>query len=240
MILAYGGYRHALAEASITIERQGNLSPAGLMLGWRERWRIDGRLQAANPAALTAAITSLENAYKTPNQDLVLYLPDGTATAHQLRNRPTMGGVRVTQPPSYPLAQGAEYSNYRSYTIEVTADVLAPATGASLLIWDEALTFSGGGPRWAYLPTLLGPPVRQQLQAATAYRVTQTGRAVGLLAYPTPAEPLWPDAWHRDQGGVTRRLPERVGTQDVRYAVDWTYHFESTAQLSGGPTPRPV
>src|SRR3569623_1863535 len=115
MILAYGSYRHALGEANLTIQRDTILSPANLAIGWRERWHIQGRLQAATVEQLSSAIIAIENAYRVSQQDAVLYLPDGvTRTAHQLLNSKTYGGVRVTRPPSFPAGDGAEYSTFRT------------------------------------------------------------------------------------------------------------------------------
>lgn len=226
LVLAYGGYRHALREAALTIERRTLFSDSGLPRAVRHRWLIEGRLRADTQAALTAAIRHLEAAYARHNQNAVLYLGDGvTPTAHQLISAQTLGGVRVARPPSFPTGRGLEYSTFRNYTIELEADVALAGTNDTQE-FSESLSFSGGGPRWAYLPTLAGPPVRQQLQQQTPYRVVQSGRAVGQRAYPPPANPIWPSAWHQDQGGVVRQLP-----RPHEYVVEWTYHFESAEVL---------
>ncbi|HEX4132483.1 MAG TPA: hypothetical protein VHZ24_20800 [Pirellulales bacterium] len=239
MILAYGSYRHALGEVALTIQRDATVSDDEILFGWRETWSIVGRLHADTPDDLTAAIQNLEAAYRRTRQDVVLYLPDGTtASAHQMRNADTVGGIRVIRPPSFPSGRGAEYSTFRTYSIQLEADFLDSSDETGLLAWNETLNFSGGGPRWVYLPTLQGRPVRQQLQAATTFKVTQSGRAVGLRGYPTPPAPIWPTAWHQEQGGVTRVLPHRVGSNNAQYEVTWTYSFESADPLLGRPTPK--
>ncbi|MBL8829556.1 MAG: hypothetical protein JNM18_21435 [Planctomycetaceae bacterium] len=241
MILAYGSYRHALAETGIAIQRETQFATNGVPRALRERWRIDGVLQAESPEMLTRAIHELQHAYSRHAQDLTLYLPDGTTpTAHVILSRDTIGGVRVARPPSFPQGRGAEYSTYRSYTIELEADLPVSRETNLLLRWEEVLTFAGGGPRWVYLATLAGPPVRQQVQESTPYRATQSGRAVGLREYPTPAAPIWLAAWHQDTSTITRRLPRRVGSgaaaSETDFEVTWLYQFESASPLVAQPS----
>ncbi|HWA98357.1 MAG TPA: hypothetical protein VG713_07685 [Pirellulales bacterium] len=241
MILGYGAYRHELGEAALTIGREALLSNDGSAIGWRERWSIAGRLHADEQADLTTAIESLETAYRIAGQDAVLYLPDGmTPTAHRLLNADALGGVRVVRPPSFPDGFGAEYSTFRTYSIELEAEFVDPTLMTDVVEWAETLGFSGGGPKWAYLGTLAGAPIRQQLQQFTPFKVVQQGHAVGLRGYPTPASPIWPAAWHQDQGGVTRALPKRVGSTNSHYEVSWSYQFESADTLTGDPTSRPT
>lgn len=241
MILAYGSYRHALAEAGISIQRETLFATTGVPTAIRERWRIDGVLQAESPVAVTRAIQELQTAYARQAQDVALYLPDGTTpSAHVISSRDTIGGVRVTRPPSFPQGRGAEYSTFRSYTIELEADLPVSREANLWLRWEEALSFSGGGPRWVYLATLAGPPVRQQVQEATPYRATQSGRAVGYREYPTPAAPIWLAAWHQDTSTITRRLPRRIGSgaaaTETEFEITWLYQFESAAPLVAQPS----
>ena len=235
MILAYGSYRHALAETAVAIARETTFSPTRVPLTTRETWRIEGILQAASSAELTAAIDALTKAYARQGQDATLYLPDGiTPSAHRLLSRDTLGGVRVVRPPSFPEGRGPEYSTFRSYAIELQADFAAAESDDAVLISEEVLNFSGGGPRWVYLPTLTGLPIKQIVQQATPIRVTQTGRAVGFARYPEPAEPLWPEAWHQETSTIARHLPRRNGTQmtETEFEVQWNYQFEAVEMLT--------
>ena len=241
MILRYGNYQHALGEASVRILHEALFAPTGQHVATRQRWQIDGVLHGDDPAALTSAIEQLTAAYATADQDLVLLHPDGvTPTAHQLTSAETLSGVRVTRPPSFPEGRGAEYTTFRSYTIELEAELPAVGVGDALLHFEETLAFRGGGPRWIMLSTLAGPPVAQIVESATPYHVTQSGRAVGRVNYPAPAAPLWPAALHADQATVTRRLPHRAtsaGTaQPTEYETTWHYTFESATPLVGNPT----
>jgi len=241
MYLKYGSYQHAANEASVVISKEGLFSESGAPRGVRERWQIQGRLQAANQASLTAAIEALTNAYAQPAQDVGFYLDDGQPTSHVLISAATQGGVRIVVPPSFPEGKGAEYSTFRSYVIVLEAETLDSSVG--LLQWIEVIQMRGGGPRFGYLQPVNGLPQKQLLQEATTYRATQSGQAVGQFAYPDPAAPLWPLAEHVDQREIRRELPKRSGLPGnavySQYKISWSYSFEDVAPLTGVPTAWP-
>lgn len=242
MILAYGNYRHELAEAGVAIARETVFSPMAMPIATREHWRIDGILQAETQDALTTAIEELSRAYRLQAQDVTLYLPDGsTPTAHRILSRNTIGGVRVVKPPSFPENKGAEYSTYRSYTIELEAETPVENAGEIMLQWDETLSFTGGGPRWVYLPVLSGPAIKQLVQQQTTYRVTQSGRG-GLSGLSPAGCTIWLDAWHSDASSVTRKLPRLSGSGssavETEFEVTWNYQFESASPLVAQPSRR--
>lgn len=234
MILKYGAYAHALGEATIVISTSALATPRGGKIGQRERWEIAGFLQAATQADLTRAIDALKAAYAIDGQELAIYLPDGvTRTSHVLG----ASRARVVSGPSFPEGRGAEYSTYRSYQIVIEADMPTWAAGAAPLVWEESLSFSGGGARFVYLTTLAGPPQRQRVAQATTFRVTQAGRAIGEVAYPAPSGPLWPAAEHIDQRRIERHSPRqpRAGGGWTEYEIAWHYAFESAWPLAGEP-----
>jgi hypothetical protein len=95
MYLKYGNYQHAANEASVVISKQQVFSEAGIVRGLRERWDIQGMLQAADQTALTAAIDALTAAYSVQAQDVGFYLDNGQPTSHRITSAATNGGVRV-------------------------------------------------------------------------------------------------------------------------------------------------
>jgi len=241
MYLKYGNYQHAANEASVVISKQQVFSEAGIVRGLRERWDIQGMLQAADQAALTAAIDALTAAYAIQAQDVGFYLDNGQPTSHRITSAATNGGVRVIAPPSFPRGQGAEYSTFRNYTIALEAEWLDPQ--ATLLAWQETIRFQGGGPRFAYLEPINGQPVKQLLKQATTFKATQSGDAVGYAAYPVPALPIWPDAEHTDRREIRYELPRRMGPPGnptyTQFKVSWSYSFEDSGPLVGLPTAWP-
>ena len=244
MFFVYGDYTHALNEAGLAISAQTQFSSQGVEQSTRYAWSLTGYLQAETQAELTTAIEAMQAAYNVHGCNAGLYFDVNSPTAHQVNSSQTIGGVRVSKKPSFQEWRGGEYSTFRSYALELEFDLPPQSLVSGFLEWEETLSFSGGGPRWLYLPTLNGLPVRQQVQEYTAYRVTQTGRAVGQFAYPLPNYPIWPQAWHQDQGGIMRKAPTRLGggtgLTDVNYEVTWSYEFESALPLAGLPSPRPA
>ena len=237
--LAYGSFAHDPGECSITIARSA-LAENGISYGYTERWAIQGRVQADTPGAVTAAILAREAAYKIPNQNLILYLGDGSASAHQINVAYTMGGVRTSNFVAYPVGRGAEYSTFRNFSVSVETDYLDPAV--DLIAWTESITFAGGGPRTIWLEPLNGPPQQQLANEQTTFKATQTGEATGLFSYPFPPQPIWPFAEHVDQRRLSQTLPKRTGRGTAAfysgYKISWAYQFESDSQLTGGaPTP---
>ena len=239
MLLRYGNHTHAAGECAVQISRVSLLSEAGVPYVLRERWTIDGFLQAAEGAALTAAIDALLAAYALPGQDLVLLMPDGTTpSSHRLLAAETVGGPRVLAV-HFPHGRDGEYSTSRRYRIEVEADVPIVSPDTVLLAWHEWVGFTGGGPRFVYLPTLAGPPVKQVVAAATPYRGIQAGHAVGYAGWPLAPDPLWPAAEHVDRRRLIHVTPRRSGPAAApvftQFETRWHYEFESDVALVGSP-----
>ncbi len=241
VVLKYGGYTHALGEVTLAISSRPHFNPRGLHDATLERWEISGLLRADTPAALTTAIDALVAAYAVPEQNLGLYLADGTTpTSHLLPSADTLGGTRVVEGPDFPASVGGEYSLHRGYRIVVEG--LVPLAGAELdlLLREESITLVGGGPRFVYLQTIAGPPRRQQVAEQTPYVAQQSGRAIGRAAYPSANAPLWPTAEHVDRRQLVRRTPRVVATTAGQSLTDfeiaWQFEFESDVPLLGGPT----
>ncbi len=242
MYLKYGTYRHADNEASVVILKEALFGPGGMIRGVRERWTIQGRLHAADQAGLTAAIDALTAAYGVPDRDVAFYTDDDQLTSHAIATADANGGVRVIVPPSFPEGKGAEYSTFRNYNVVLEAELLDP--DATIVNWHETISFSGGGPQFAYLETIDGTPQKQLLKQFTTFHATQNGEATGAFAYPVPAIPLWPVAEHVDRRQVRFDPPKRSGPPGqptyTEFKVSWTYTFEDAAPLAGLPTAWPV
>ncbi len=242
MYLKYGNYQHAANEAAVVISKQGIFTESGICRGVRERWDIQGRLQAADQAGLTVAIGALTAAYVSQGQDIGFFFDNGQPTSHRITSAATNGGVRVLVPPSFPEGKGAEYSTYRSYALAVEAEWIE--TQSTLLNWTEALSFRGGGSQFAFFEPLGGLPQKQLLRQFTTYSATQSGSAVGHLGYPVPPAPIWPAAEHVDRREVRFELPKRSGPTATatytQFKVSWSYHFEDASPLVGLPTAWPL
>ncbi|HTU27301.1 MAG TPA: hypothetical protein VMF30_17970, partial [Pirellulales bacterium] len=141
LYLQFGNYVHDQGECAITISRTARVEN-GIVLGYTERWDVQGRLQivsSGNPVAdrgqLSQRITALQQAYQQQGVDLGLYFDDGAPSVHYLQSSRSAGGTRVVRPPAFPTGQGAEYSTFRTFSLSVEADFLNSALG--LISWTE-------------------------------------------------------------------------------------------------------
>lgn len=241
MQLGYGNFLHPLNEAAVAITRDSLLNEAGLLYGFRETWAVQGFLQQSTQDAVTAQCTLMEAAYARDYLTLTLFANDGSI-ARRLPGRTAIGGTRVLSL-SYPDdgLNTAEWSTYRHYQLRLECTYPAPGAGTlTLLSFQETLSFTGGGPRFVHLQPLVGLPQRQQVAEATPFKVTQRGRAVGLLAYPVPPPPIWPAAEHIDQRVIDPESPKRsgdaAGSVYTEWPVSWSYFFEANVPLQGQPT----
>lgn len=237
LYLQYGSYSHPLSEAAVSIRRVGEFNDAGVAYANREQWTIQGRLHGDSQSAITTAIRNLEVAYNYQNRDIFLKFDGGTKTAHGIRLKDTIDGIRVSAAPTYPTGYGAEYANYRTYTITVEALVRTNQGGSEIVYFDETISTSGGRPRQVIVETLNTLPVIQQVANATAYIVSQAGRAVGLDAWPPPAPyVIFGGAVVLLNNRVTRRSPRETVTGGATYKnffeTTWSYQMATPMQLN--------
>lgn len=243
MRVRFGGFTHPAAECAVTIAKRRNYGPGGQARSQTEQWTINGILQADTQAAVDAAQAAVMAAYSVDDQDCVLLLNDGTASANRLDTGRALGGVRVVEPPSFPEGgeRSAEFSTYRTFRVVVEAEYLN--FDLNVLAWVETLSFTGGGPRDLHLQPLRGLPQKQRVAESTPFQVVQRGEAIGLTRYPTPPLPLWPADEKIDLRQVETQHPKRYGPVGkptyVEWPVRWQYTFESAIPMFGDPSPWP-
>ena len=238
MKLVYGGYALAISTggAAVSISGQPRRDSTGRMIGRTERWTIHGWLTGANAAALTIVIDALKAAFAVDGLDLGLYTDADVATSHVISSAATLGGVRVTETPSFPEGQGAEYANQRSFQVTLEADF---ETGglANLASFVETVSITGtGGPRFVTQVPLEGPAIAQVVSQASPVVITQSGSAIGLASYPTVPQPLLTSGEHVDRRRVEYKSPQRLANGAYRnYEVAWSFEFEE--QAAAAPLP---
>jgi hypothetical protein len=235
--LRYGSYSHAVNEASVQMAASTIDNEAGQPYAVRRTWTIGGRAEGDDTTAVVNAMALLEAAYSFNFSDLVLEDDSGNVL-HALRNAGSLSGVRIIQPVSYPVGEGAELSTFRNYTIVAQADY--PAIGAfgggfnPLRAFSETLSFSGGGPRRAVIECANVPPQEQFINAFTAFRAIQSGSAVGMFAYPLIPAPLFPGK-EEVAGQPTIGSPKLKNGIYIEWPVSWSYTFVSATPLVGLP-----
>lgn len=229
----YGGYTHAAGEITMQISLGTSYSPRGEPMLTQIKWTIDGVLLANTTADLIVAMRRLEAAYALQGQDAVLYMASGGTVVHALRNAGSLGGVR-SMGISYPVGEGVELVESRTYSVVLEADYEFAGTG--LLEFNETLSFEGTcGPQYVYLQVLNGAPEKQQVRKQTTQRATQSGSAVGYTSRPTPPAPLWPSDEHEEMRRISPTSPRVIRGRQVDFGVQWSYSFESATPLTGTP-----
>lgn len=236
MYVKYGNYQHVDNEAGISMSASSQFSDRGVLKSSKAVCKITGVIIGSSQDDLRTKASALMQAYQIQNQLLGLYHDDGSLSHIYLDPAEALGGVKVTQPPSFTNARGrAEYATGRSYEITVEADY--PALFNGLLSFQESLSFQGnGGPRHVFFELMQGSPVRQQVAAKTLYRATQSGSAVGQLAYPTVPAPLWPNYLLNPDAGITYTGGTFTGSTFTGFGVSWNYQFVSDVPFFGLPT----
>lgn len=233
LILKYGTYTHDEGEAEVVITQEKTYAETGQQTGYKAKWSIRGVLHGTGVSNVTTKLDALALEYNKNGQNLILYQSDGTtATHHALTSNNTSTGVRITML-KFPVGSGAEYSTFRTYEIEAEAEIIG--TNADFDTWTETISIHGGGPRFVFLQTLIGLPQKQLVAQATPYFATQSGSAVGLLAYPRFPAPMFPAHEHVDQRQQSKVSPQVQPNTPTHFQIDWSYEFESASPLFGVP-----
>lgn len=228
MILKWGSYAHEDNEITISIQKTAIFSEFKTAVGYSETWDIRGVKQAATTALVGAALQAMINAYSTNGLDLVLYDSDGTTPRHALYSGPSREGVKITDI-SYPEGAGAEYSTFRTYSFRASADYYGDL---GLYSFSESFEFSGGGPQFVIIPTLYGPPIRQDVRQQTPFRCIQSGSSIGIGGHGAASPPAFPADEHIDGRQVRFETPKQGFSM---YPLSWMYVFESVGPLGGVP-----
>ena len=243
LYLQYGSYSHALSDAAVAISRTGEWNDLGVCYAIREVWSIQGRLIADDQSGVTTAIANLESAYRVSNRNISLRFDGGGTTAHGIAVQNTIDGIRVRVQPSYPVANGADYSTFRHYSIVVEALVKTGLTSSEIVQWEEVVSGQGGQPRDVMIETLNTLPVMQRTANHTVFVVTQSGRAVGLNTWPFASPWIFPySAVYTNR--ITRRSPRTTLVGGLRlnrmFETTWQYTFGLAVPTEVIPVTRPL
>ena len=232
MILKYGTYSHSDNECTVVIDVNATYNELGNVSGYVEQWSIQAIVQAATAAAVTTAYEAMRTAYSTNGLDMVLYDSDGSTIRHVMSNNGSRKGLQITQF-GYPQGQGAEGSTFRTVSITARTEY---ERDLGLYSRSERYEFNGGGSQFALIPTLIGPPIKQQIRQQTPYRCIQSGSAIGLGAYPSFPPPAFPDDEHTEMRVTAKDSPREIGPRGNRmYPISWQYFFESASPMFGSP-----
>ena len=191
--------------------------------------------------SLTAKIEAIKSAFGQNGGDLEMLFDDNSPSAHVLRNATSIGGVKVIGGPNFDNGIG-QYANWRSFTLRLQADYpYGGISGLKLASFSETLEFFGGGQMEEFALSLNGLPEKEVLYDHIPYGATQSGRIVGLYAWPAIPYPIFSGALKRrlDTPYTADTAPNPTGaTGAVRYenySRVYRYEFESAFPLIATP-----
>lgn len=239
-----GTYTHAVGECRVDIFRRMLKTEAQTTWAVEESWVIEGLLlttkstSSSARADIAAKMTRLERAYSLDGGDIYLMMPDGGISANYLLGAGTLGGIRVSEPPSYPEGTGAEGATKRKYQIRLIAirPLATRLLDTAYKSFEESVSYSGGGQEYGHIQPRVGPGVKQLLTRNLTFRAVQRGSSVKIHGgYGPVPSPIWPSAVRFSEPLVTDGHPEVVGNDLINWPRSWQWEFEATYRLVGQP-----
>lgn len=233
------GYRHAVDEVlPRSITRRVETNPGGQRTSMTVAWTLEGYLHAADQASLTIAMRTLESAYANDGFAAVFLDNSGQNSAHHIGGNGSRRGCRVIGGVNWLWNNGAEYTTYRSYQIQLEADYDNPF--AQIWLFHESISRKGNtGPRKIWKPSLNSSPQRQITYPQTIQRVVQRGVVIGMYDYVAPPPPLWPAYIDNEEEEEDQDTPKRYGPIAAPYYREfetrYAYFYKSDIPLIGRP-----
>lgn len=233
------GYSHQPNEVLFrAVNRRVETNPGGQRTSLTVSWQLEGFLQAADQLSLSLAMKALEAAYSRDGFIAVFVDNSGNNSAHRLGEAGSRNGCRVVGGVNWGWSNGAEYTTFRSYSIQLEADYDNPF--ANIWLFEESISRKGTtGPRVVWKPCLNGEAQRQITFAQTTMKVVQKGAIIGMYQYVAPPPPLWPAAALPELEESEQHSPKRYGPIGApyyrEYATSYAYYFESNVPLFGIP-----
>lgn len=240
MYFSYDGVQLAADSAAFVAQKRALYGDRGQRIGNTHTWTVKGEVvrdRSATDAQFLTAIKTFHDAYQEDGGDAGLYLDDGTATVHVIRNADAFGDVRVTSGPNYPVGDGPQFATVRDIEVQIEWDELI--SGASnLMSWRESITQQGtGGTLHGFSRPLTSRPKQQTIRRFTTFRLTQTGEAKGYKLWVQPELPMFPNNLIPESYSVSYDTPEdsRGSRQFRGFVTRWSYSFESASRMTARP-----
>lgn len=201
--------------------------------------RVNGQADAV------AKMDALATALRAAGRDLKFLNDDGSSSHNSVLNADTLGGTRCTSWRWEPEPRGAQYVT--ACFVTAVFEYRVPFTGLSgrLLDFSETVTLDNRAARYAVNEAVNNVPAEILLTVnQPAKRATQTGYAVGALAYPVYAA-VAPNVFGGAGVFVVSDEPEYTtpkyrGTATEVYRLAWRKEFVSASPLVAALNPWPA
>lgn len=244
MIAMWGSYAHPDQEIKIKrYYKRAKISPRGLREAVTIGVFLEGWVVADTETAVASRIIEIETAYAFDNNDFVMLNTAGAEGPHVLKSShpQCLTGVKVMDF-QWTDHDPSELLNNRSFTIQLEADYIDPAS--DLIEYEDSLEYIGNcGPDWITKELPHGPPQDVLLCDQTIQTVIQTGHSIGLSNYYLPL--IFNSS--RAHGNAQREKPysgQYNGRGYTHFRMEWTYIHTFTSDVRGffplpGGTPIP-
>ena len=241
MILRVGNLKRPNNEAVVVPSYQPVYDFTRRVTSMRIRWDISGRVvnfPTASQMLTSAEVIALSNAFTTENPYLALLGDDGsTPTPFVLDPSRCLQGPYLIDM-SFPASEQEVYVTGLAYRAVFEA-VQYVGVGSDLLEFEEKLSEDPGGATYVYVGGAVNFAERQLATQQKTYKYTQSGSALGLLAYPLRPPPIWPFALMQSPRSELSS-PQFKGTIDTHFRTVWEYNFEWHTKLIGVPHRSPL
>jgi len=238
-VLTVGGHTHAENEVGIKIDHRVIEDTFKKPLTLVSRWMIVGALRSdGTSGSLASGIAALDAAYRDggANYSDIEFTANGHT--HRLDDSSSHSGVRCSAFgwTTGPWKMQTELVNRRAFYAVMQAEY---RFSTEVIAFKEEVQQIGGNaaPLWRYMPSLVGQPQYQTLQANTSVKYVQRGMLILRSSQPAANTSLFADVnMHHDQTRITHIAPQSItknGTtqQNEGYGTEWLYVAESYPSL---------
>lgn len=236
MRFRYGSFWHPTGEITSCrfTARQSNNDRGKAQIITR-RISLTGMIVASGQAAIDARVAAIMVAYSSNRYDAQMMRSDGSGTTQALWDSSSISGVKVVEPPSFGIDPNqAHFATGLPFSIALEADYLYSDTDP-LMSYSETIRVDGdGGPVRVVRPVDFGQWVEQIVANTSPVIISQTGEAVGSLAYPVPNAPIYPARILNPFSDKTieEMTPQLMGRLHMGYPVRWAYRMTFTTPPS--------
>ncbi len=234
-VFTYGGFQFDPGSVSFSsIDNSYIVGQTGRPHMIRRKWNLKGKLvNNSSQSALMSSMTNIINAFTFQNLSAGFQ-----GTPFYFDNSVSLGGVLVTQMPSFSDLKGAQGVTYIPFSFALQTDE-AWASRGTILEFKEQVSFSdnGGNPMTVERLPQNAPPIIQTVSYGSWYYCTQQGSVKTAFSAPNPIPPLFPGFLRTSTGNASQITRENRNLQRgtvLDGKVSWKYDFISAQPFAGG------
>ena len=236
--LVFNNYTHAVDSVGIKIDNRMIEDKQKRPLIRVCRWTIVGTLRSDGSSGdLQIDMNNLESAYGDGGQNYGNATFTANGHTHVLRNDTAFSGGRVAAFgwTTGPWKMHTELSNRRSFYAILQAEYRFSTQVVSYT--EQVEQIGNGGPKWRFMPSLIGEPQAQVLQVRTPVKYVQRGSLTYRSSMPSaPSSMFLTSHMHHDQTRIRQIAPMSItknGTVQTNelYTVTWMYFAEAATPI---------